>query len=57
MLLAPGGLSPLRSVLALVSTAGIVGAANAVNCYMERELDRHMARTCDRPLPTGRLSR
>lgn len=55
MLLAPGSIGLLRGLLAMLSTAGIVGAANAVNCYMERDLDRFMARTCDRPLPAGRL--
>ncbi len=39
----------------LISTAGIVGAANAFNCFMERDLDRFMARTANRPLPAGRM--
>jgi len=40
---------------ALVGTAGTVGAANAFNCVLERESDRHMARTARRPLPAGRM--
>src|SRR5262249_57911165 len=32
-----------------------VGAANALNCWLERDRDRLMARTCGRPLPAGRM--
>ncbi|MCI0571599.1 MAG: heme o synthase [Myxococcaceae bacterium] len=55
MYLAPGQISPARVVLALLTIAATVGAANALNCYMERESDRHMARTRNRPLPAGRM--
>lgn len=41
--------------LAMLGTAGTVGAANAFNCYLERESDRHMARTAVRPLPQQRM--
>ncbi len=40
---------------ALLGTAGTVGAANAFNCVMERESDRFMHRTADRPLPARRM--
>lgn len=42
-------------VCALVGTAGTVGAANALNCLWERDSDRLMARTANRPLPSGRM--
>lgn len=42
-------------VCTIVGTAGTVGAANAFNCVMERESDRHMGRTAQRPLPAGRM--
>jgi len=32
-----------------------VGSANALNCWLERDTDAFMKRTCDRPLPAGRL--
>jgi protoheme IX farnesyltransferase len=55
MWLAPGSIAPARALLAVLATAAIVGAANALNCYMERDLDARMRRTWDRPLPAGRL--
>lgn len=39
----------------MLATAGTVGAANAFNCYLERESDKFMTRTAIRPLPQGRL--
>jgi protoheme IX farnesyltransferase len=55
MYLAPGTLSVARVVMALIAIAGTVGAANALNCYLERDSDRFMARTRTRPLPAGRM--
>ncbi len=54
-------LAPVQPGLAtflrlLLGTALVVGAANALNCYLERDLDRLMARTRSRPLPAGRLA-
>ncbi len=53
--LAPGSIAPARALLAVLATAAVVGAANSLNCYMERDLDALMRRTRDRPLPAGRL--
>lgn len=53
--LAHGHIPWVRAVLALVATTLAVGAANALNCYIERDLDRHMDRTRNRPLPAGRM--
>lgn len=55
-LLAPAALPADRLALLLVVLAGVVGAANALNCWLERDSDRLMARTADRPLPTRRLA-
>ena len=55
MWLAPGELSVARWVATLLGTAGTVGAANALNCWLERDRDRFMARTRGRPLPSGRM--
>jgi protoheme IX farnesyltransferase len=53
--LAPGAIAPARAILAVLATAAVVGAANALNCYLERDIDARMRRTRDRPLPAGRL--
>ena len=43
-------------IWALLGTALVVGGANALNMYLERDSDGLMARTARRPLPSGRLS-
>jgi protoheme IX farnesyltransferase len=48
--------APLVALVAVLGTALVVSSANALNCWMERDLDVHMARTKNRPLPAGRLS-
>jgi protoheme IX farnesyltransferase len=53
--LAPGELGAVPAALTMLGTAGVVGAANMLNCYLERESDRFMKRTKDRPLATGSL--
>jgi protoheme IX farnesyltransferase len=40
----------------LVGTALIVSGANALNMFIERDIDRHMPRTRKRPLPAGRMA-
>ena len=64
LIMASGGflLAPTTSIdwltffMALVGTAFAVGAANALNMYLERDSDRFMTRTSNRPLPTGRMA-
>lgn len=47
---------PLTTMLAaIIGTTMVVGGANTLNCYLERDSDRDMARTADRPLPQRRL--
>lgn len=60
MWLAPTGERSLNQ-LALVwlctmmGTALVVSSANSLNCWIERDVDRHMTRTQNRPLPAGRM--
>lgn len=42
--------------LALLGTVLVVSGANALNMYIERDTDRWMDRTKDRPLPARRLA-
>ncbi len=53
---APGGAGWARTTTTVAGTALIVGAANALNMVLERDVDARMARTRRRPLPSGRLS-
>lgn len=56
MVLAAGGLPPLGPALAvLVGGALAAGAANALNCYLDRDIDQVMQRTARRPLPAHTL--
>lgn len=55
MWLAPGHVTRGRAIMTLLGTALIVGAANALNMFIERDVDKLMERTSRRPLPQGRL--
>jgi protoheme IX farnesyltransferase len=57
MFLAERGIPSLWLVLAtLVGGALSAGSAGAFNCYIDRDIDRVMDRTRNRPLVTGELS-
>lgn len=53
--LAGGAPSTALTVATLVGTLLLVGSANTLNMYLEREIDAKMRRTRRRPLPAGRL--
>jgi protoheme IX farnesyltransferase len=40
---------------AAVGGALASGGSGAINCWYDRDIDRVMARTCSRPLPSGRI--
>ncbi|MDC5697389.1 heme o synthase [Intrasporangium calvum] len=57
MFLAAGGVPNLLLVLAtLVGGTLSAGAANTLNCYIDRDIDAVMHRTSKRPLVTGTIS-
>ncbi|MEO0323019.1 MAG: heme o synthase [Myxococcota bacterium] len=56
MWLAPERIPAFRAVVMLLTTSAVVAAANALNCWLERDTDRLMRRTRLRPLPDGRLA-
>ncbi len=57
MVLAERGLPPLGLVAATVVGGSLAaGAANALNCYVDRDIDTVMHRTKRRPLVTGVVS-
>jgi protoheme IX farnesyltransferase len=53
--LAPGTVPTATALWLLAGTALIVGSANTLNMWLERDVDCLMARTKNRPLPGGRL--
>jgi len=57
MFLAAGGLPAISTlVVTLVGGALAAGAANALNCYLDRDIDQVMKRTARRPLPAHTVS-
>jgi hypothetical protein len=54
--LAPGDIAHWRTIMTLIGTALLVAASNALNMYLERDVDALMERTRDRPLPRAVVS-
>jgi len=52
---APGSIALGPAIAMLAATVVLVGSANALNCWLERDTDAFMRRTASRPLPAGRL--
>ena len=56
MIVAARGMPPWDLILlTLVGGALSAGGANAINCYLDRDIDQVMHRTKKRPLPTHRI--
>jgi protoheme IX farnesyltransferase len=55
MWLAPGTMGAPRAAAILALTALLVGSANVMNSFLEREVDAKMRRTRHRPIPAGRI--
>jgi len=53
--LAPGTIEGWRGLAAVLSIAVGAGASGAINMWYDRDIDAWMSRTCNRPLPAGRL--
>ncbi|HEX2313069.1 MAG TPA: heme o synthase [Thermomonospora sp.] len=57
MFVAAGGLPPLATVLATLAFGTMsAGAANAINCYIDRDIDAKMRRTRRRPLARAQVT-
>ena len=54
--IAPGAFNPLHFILLITGGFLITGAANGFNQVIERDTDKLMKRTKNRPLPSGRMS-
>lgn len=53
---ARGGSSPLTLFFTVVGTGLVAGGASTLNQLLERDRDRLMRRTMNRPLPTGKVT-
>ena len=51
----PGSLSPRPGCFAILCIALGAGASGAINMWYDRDIDLHMGRPMNRPLPAGRL--
>ncbi|HEX2942478.1 MAG TPA: heme o synthase [Rhodopila sp.] len=56
LILAPGHLTLLQSVTAILCITGAAGACGAINMWYDRDIDTVMRRTRNRPIPAGRIS-
>ena len=56
MSLAPGTVALSTALVLLLGTGLIVGSANTLNMWLERDLDCLMTRTKNRPLPQQGIS-
>jgi len=55
-LVAAPGINLLRLVAVVVAGTLASGGAGALNCYLDRDVDREMGRTSWRPIPQGEVS-
>lgn len=55
MVLAPGAIHPVLAFTAILCIAIGSGASGAINMWYDRDIDAVMARTMNRPIPSGRL--
>ena len=55
MYMSPYQLHPVLSLIALLSIAMGAGSAGAINQWIDRDIDKIMLRTKERPIPSGRV--
>ncbi|HVY14730.1 MAG TPA: heme o synthase [Rhodopila sp.] len=56
LVIAPGHLPPFQSLMAIACITGAAGACGAINMWYDRDIDRLMRRTRNRPIAAGRVS-
>jgi len=55
LMMAPGSIGIEQALVAVICIAVGAGASGAINMYYDRDIDVHMARTANRPIPAGRM--
>lgn len=56
MMMAPGHINPVIGFIALLCIAVGAGASGALNMWYDADIDAHMERTKNRPIPSGRVA-
>ena len=56
LMVAPGSLHPLESLIAILCIAIGGGASGALNMWYDADIDAVMKRTANRPIPAGRIT-
>ena len=56
IVVAPGTLHPVLAVIALLAIAVGAGASGALNMWWDADIDAHMERMANRPIPAGRVT-
>ena len=55
LVMAPGGIDALEAFVAILCISLGAGASGAINMWYDRDIDQHMRRTMNRPIPAGRM--
>jgi heme o synthase len=56
LMIAPGHLTSLQNLVAIACITGAAGACGAINMWYDRDIDRLMRRTRNRPIAAGRVA-
>jgi protoheme IX farnesyltransferase len=57
LMVAPGTISPVLGLIAILCIAVGAGASGALNMWYDSDIDAVMSRTINRPIPAGRIER
>lgn len=55
LVMAPGSIGTLQAFVAILCISIGAGASGAINMWYDRDIDLHMRRTMNRPIPAGRM--
>ncbi|HBC08133.1 MAG TPA: protoheme IX farnesyltransferase, partial [Rhodospirillaceae bacterium] len=55
LVMAPGTIGALEAFVAILCISIGAGASGAINMWYDRDIDLHMQRTMNRPIPAGRM--
>jgi protoheme IX farnesyltransferase len=55
LVMAPGHIGTLQAFIAILCVSIGAGASGAINMWYDRDIDVHMRRTMNRPIPAGRM--